>query len=65
MLNNKEKIIKLKEKRRRLLHLILKGFSCCMCFASVFFLLMGFLFFITGDQNIFFIKNNFGEPATK
>ena len=56
MLNNKEKILKFTERDARLPHLLLKGFSWCMCFASVLLLLIGIFFFITGDQHIFLHK---------
>ena len=59
MLNNKEKIITFRKKGVLLLRLILKGCAWCMCSASIFFWLMGILFLITGDQNIFFHKKQF------
>lgn len=56
MLNSKEKIIKFIQRDAKLLHLLLKGFSWGMCIASVLLILMGILFFITGDQHIFLHK---------
>ena len=56
MLNRKEKHTTFTEQGAVALHVLLKGFSWCMCLASVLLLLLGILFLLTGDQNIFLHK---------
>lgn len=59
MLDKKRKIKNLENGNILVLHSVLKIFSWCMCLTSVFILLTGIIFLVTGDQNIFFIRENF------
>lgn len=59
MLNNKGTSITLKKSSVGSLHLFLMFFFWFLCLASVLFLLAGIFFLITGDKNIFFIKDKF------
>ena len=55
MLNYKEKIIML-IRGACSLPLLFKGVFWCMCLTSLFFVCIGVLFLIAGDQDVLFYK---------